>query len=95
MKKQAAAAFRRTAISVAVGMCLAGVVHAQSADGSIVGKAKAEATVTLTSPGGKSTQAKARPDGSIPIFDSSRSPRFCGVSQETSNPAARNAGNVR
>jgi outer membrane receptor protein involved in Fe transport len=66
MKKQdTAAAFRRTAISVAIGMCLAGVVHAQSAEGTIVGKAKADATVTLTGPGGASTQAKALPDGSF------------------------------
>lgn len=66
MKKHAAAAaFRRTAISVAVGMCLAGVVHAQSAQGTILGKAKSDATVTLTGPGGASTQAKARPDGSF------------------------------
>jgi len=43
MKKQqdAAAAFRRTAISIAIGMCLAGGVHAQGADGTILGKAKA------------------------------------------------------
>ena len=64
-KQDAAATFRRTAISVAVGMCIAGVVHAQSADGTILGKAKSDATVTLTGPGGKSTQAKARPDGSF------------------------------
>ena len=66
MKKQnAAAAFRRTAISVAIGMCIAGAVHAQGADGTILGKAKAGATVTLTGPGGVSTQAKAQPDGSF------------------------------
>jgi len=64
-KKDAAAAFRRTAISVAVGMCIAGVVHAQGADGNIVGKAKAGASVMLTGPSGVSTQAKAQPDGSF------------------------------
>ena len=66
MKKQSAAAvFRRTAISVAIGMCIAGVVHAQGADGSILGKAKAGASVTLTSPSGTTMQAKAQPDGSF------------------------------
>ena len=66
MKKQAAAAaFRRTAISIAIGMCLAGGVHAQGADGSILGKAKAGATVTLTGPGGVSNKAVARPDGTF------------------------------
>lgn len=66
MKKQdAAAAFRRTAISIAIGMCVAGAVHAQGADGSILGKAKAGATVTLTGPGGVSNRAVARPDGSF------------------------------
>lgn len=63
--RNAAAAFRRTAISIAIGMCIAGVVHAQGADGNILGKAKSGATVTLTGPGGVSAQARAQPDGSF------------------------------
>src|SRR5688572_4295043 len=59
------AAFRRTVISLAVGMCLSGAVYAQSADGSIVGKAKSGATVTLTAPGGKESQIRAGSDGSF------------------------------
>jgi iron complex outermembrane recepter protein len=59
------AAFRRTVISLAVGMCLSGAVYAQSADGSIVGKAKSGATVTLTAPGGKESQIRAGSDGAF------------------------------
>jgi outer membrane receptor protein involved in Fe transport len=58
-------AFRRTAIALAVGMCLSGAVYAQVADGNIRGKAKAGATVTLSGPGGKSSQTTASPDGSF------------------------------
>jgi iron complex outermembrane receptor protein len=58
-------AFRRTAIAIAVGVCLSGVVYAQSADGNILGKAKGGATVTLTAPGGKTSQVTAQPDGSF------------------------------
>jgi outer membrane receptor protein involved in Fe transport len=64
-KRNAVAVFRRTAISVAVGMCIAGVVHAQGADGNIVGTAKAGATVTLTGPKGETNRATARPDGTF------------------------------
>ncbi len=64
-RQQAAAAFRRTAISVAIGMCIAGVAHAQSADGTILGKAKAGATVTLSGPGGVSSRVTANPDGTF------------------------------
>ena len=64
-QNNAVAAFRRTAISLAVGMCLSGAVYAQSADGSILGKAKGGAAVTLTAPGGKTTLATAAPDGTF------------------------------
>ena len=47
-----------------MGMCLAGVVHAQAAR-IHPRQAKAGATVTLTGPGGATTQAKARPDGTF------------------------------
>ena len=56
---------RRTAISVLVGMCIAGVAHAQGADGNIVGKARGGSTVTLTAPSGRTTTAVASPDGSF------------------------------
>ncbi len=59
------AAFRRTAISLAMGMCLSGMVYAQSADGNIVGKAKGGAAVTLTAPGGAERRITAGPDGSF------------------------------
>lgn len=58
-------AFRRSVISLAVGMCLSGAVYAQSADGNIVGRAKGGSTVTLTAPGGKESQIRANPDGSF------------------------------
>ncbi len=76
-KRDAAAAFRRTAISVAIGMCIAGVVHAQGADGNIVGKAKAGASVTLTTPSGATTQAKAQPDGSFSFSKLAPAPTRC------------------
>src|SRR5918994_566246 len=47
-QNKAVAAFRRTAISLAVGLCLSRVVYAQSADGNILGKAKGGAPVTPT-----------------------------------------------
>jgi hypothetical protein len=50
---EARSSARRAVISVAVGMCIAGAVHAQSADGNIMGKAKGGASVTLTAPGGR------------------------------------------
>jgi iron complex outermembrane receptor protein len=40
----------RAALAVAVGMCLSGAVHAQTTGGTIVGQAKAGATITLSSP---------------------------------------------
>ena len=46
-KRRVINVFRHTAISVAVGMCLSSVVHAQSAEGTITGKAKAGACTTL------------------------------------------------
>ena len=58
-------AARRAAISVAVGMCLSGAVHAQTADGNIVGSTKAGTTVTLTAPGGRTSQVTAKPDGTF------------------------------
>jgi iron complex outermembrane receptor protein len=64
-RNNAVAAFRRTAISLAVGMCLSGVVYAQSADGNILGKAKGGSVVTLTAPGGATRQITAGPDGSF------------------------------
>ena len=64
-RSNSAPTLRRTAISLAVGMCLAGVVHAQGAVGNINGTAKAGATVTLTAPGGATTQAKAGADGTF------------------------------
>ncbi|QJR14312.1 TonB-dependent receptor [Usitatibacter palustris] len=63
--RNAAAAFRRTAISVAIGMCIAGAVHAQSVDGNILGSAKAGSTVTLTTPSGATSTATARSDGTF------------------------------
>ena len=66
-KRQPINVFRRTAISVAIGMCLSSVVHAQSADGTISGKAKAGATITLTTPEGSSREVKTDPNGSFNI----------------------------
>ena len=65
-KKRQLCAARRAAISVAVGMCLSGAVHAQTTDGNIVGQAKAGATITLTSPDtGVRREIKAEPNGSF------------------------------
>ena len=66
-KRIAIKVFGRTVISLAVAMCLSGAVHAQSAEGTIVGKAKAGATITLTSPDGASRQIKAESNGSFTI----------------------------
>ena len=66
-KRRTINVFRQTAISIAVGMCLSSVVHAQSTEGAIVGKAKAGATVTLTTPEGASRQIKAESNGSFTI----------------------------
>jgi outer membrane receptor protein involved in Fe transport len=57
--------FRRTAIALAVGLCLSGAAYAQSADGNIVGRAHGGTTVTLSGPSGQSSQTQARPDGSF------------------------------
>src|SRR6187402_3412069 len=65
IESKAVAAFRRTAISLAVGMCLSGAVHAQVVDGNIVGKAKGGAAVTLVGPGGNEARATAQPDGTF------------------------------
>src|SRR5258707_6909399 len=62
---KAATSLRRTAIALAVGLCLWGAAYAQSADGNIVGRAHGGATVTLTGPSGQSSQTQARPDGSF------------------------------
>ena len=67
MKRRAINVFRRTAISVAVGMCLSSAVHAQSAEGTIIGKAKAGATITLTTPEGSSREIKTESNGSFTI----------------------------
>ncbi len=64
-KRRADNVFRRTAIAVAIGMCLSSVVHAQSTEGTIVGKARAGATVTLTTPEGTSRQIKADANGAF------------------------------
>src|SRR5258706_6289374 len=59
-------AARRAAISVAVGMCLSGAVHAQTPEGNIVGQARAGATITLSSPDGAVTrEIKAQPNGTF------------------------------
>ena len=59
---------RRTAISVAVGMCLSGAVYAQAPNGTIVGQAAAGATVTVTSSDtGMRREIKALPNGSFTI----------------------------
>ncbi|MEO7744559.1 MAG: carboxypeptidase regulatory-like domain-containing protein, partial [Usitatibacter sp.] len=50
---------------MAVGLCLSGVVHAQSSEGNIVGHAKAGATITLTTPAGVTREIKAAPNGSF------------------------------
>jgi len=61
-----AIAARRAAISVAVGLCLSGAVHAQTTNGNIVGQTKAGATVTLTSPDtGVRREINAQPNGSF------------------------------
>ena len=62
MKRMKNSQFRRTAIAVAVGMCLAGVVHAEN----IVGQARPNALVTLTSPDSNITRdVRAQPNGSF------------------------------
>ncbi len=61
-----AMAIRRAAISVTIGICIAGAVHAQSTVGNIVGHTKAGATVLLTSPDtGVAREIKAQPNGSF------------------------------
>ena len=83
------AAFRRTAISLAVGMCLTGVVYAQSADGNIQGTAKGGAVVTLTAPGGKESTMTARPsEVTAPGHDSFESALRAFVPRTNSRPIA-------
>lgn len=53
------------AISLAVGMFISGVAHAQGADGNILGSAKAGTTVTLTAPGGKVSTTTVSPNGTF------------------------------
>nr|MEA2797401.1 iron complex outerrane recepter protein [Phenylobacterium sp.] len=64
--KLCVAVARRAAISVAVGMCFAGAVHAQTTGGNIFGQTKSGATVILTSPDtGVTREIKAQPNGSF------------------------------
>ena len=59
---------RRTAISLAVGMCLSGAVQAQTASGTIVGHAPAGATVVVSSPDtGIRRELKASPTGTFSV----------------------------
>jgi len=57
--------FSRTAISLAVAMCTAGLAHAQAIVGNISGTAKAGSTVTLTAPGGATSTTTVSPDGTF------------------------------
>ena len=59
---------RRAAISVAVGMALSGAVQAQTPNGAIVGRAPANASITVTSPDtGVRREIRANPDGSFSV----------------------------
>jgi outer membrane receptor protein involved in Fe transport len=58
-------AARSAVTSVAVGLCLATAVHAQTVEGNIIGNAKPGATVTLTAPGGRTSQVTAGPNGTF------------------------------
>src|SRR5260221_305924 len=55
---KAAASLRRTAIALALGLCLSGAAYAQSADGNILGRAHGGATVTLTGPSGQAGRTR-------------------------------------
>lgn len=57
--------FCRSAIAIAVGMCLAGAVQAQAVHGTINGTAKPGEIVTLSGPSGASAQTTVRPDGTF------------------------------
>ena len=59
---------RRTAISVAIGVCLSAAAQAQVPSGTIVGRAPPNASITLTSPdSGVRKEIRANPDGSFTI----------------------------
>jgi iron complex outermembrane recepter protein len=60
---------RRTAISVAVGLCLSSAVHAQTPNATIVGRAPANASIVVTSPDNSALrrEVRANPDGSFTI----------------------------
>src|SRR5436190_2598002 len=62
---QARGAARVAVTSMAVAVCLASAVHAQTVEGNILGYTKPNATVTLTAPGGKTSQVTAKPDGTF------------------------------
>jgi Carboxypeptidase regulatory-like domain/TonB-dependent Receptor Plug Domain/TonB dependent receptor len=60
------ATLRRSAIAAAVGMCLSTVALAQSAEGSLRGRAQAGASVTITNvETGSTRQIKAESDGTF------------------------------
>jgi iron complex outermembrane receptor protein len=66
--KQITRKARRAALSVAVGMALSGAVQAQTPNGAIVGRAPANASITVTSPDtGVRRELRANPDGSFTI----------------------------
>ena len=59
---------RRTAISVAVGLCFASLAYAQSADGSIFGRTTAKAVVTIESlDTGSKRSIQAEADGKFSL----------------------------
>ena len=62
---------RRAALSVAIGMCFAGAVYAQTPSGSIVGRATGNADIVVTSPdnSGLRREVRANPDGSFTVRD--------------------------
>jgi hypothetical protein len=60
--------FRRSAISVAISVCFASSVMAQSSDGSLFGRAQSKAKITITNiENGTSRQIEAHTDGTFSI----------------------------
>ncbi len=86
--KRSSRNLRPSALTLAIGMAFSAAVWAQSADGSLYGRAKAGATVTITAVDtGTSRQAVANPDGS---FNFSRLPP--GRYKVTSGNVTREVG---
>lgn len=62
-RSSAASGIKRTALSIALGMCVAGGVHAQSTSGSIFGKAESGQVITIVSDTGLTRTVTADANG--------------------------------